>query len=547
MAALVLGDMHGRDRPRISVVSSQLPKSLRQSIKDAARAPDGLVRCAMCGSGFPDDMIQIDHVKPESLGGSHDPSNLQPLCCPRKGEGCHQIKTTKEARARAARLRRDRRGQWRAYAAVWCVLLGVAFIASSLGATFQGIIRALAAILTGVILGTLIVVAGARLFNVIRARRAAAPAAEVVEDDRALAPRVRTALVPLLGDAIEVGAKRVGYVEHVKVRYPDAFADHDEGKRYEIIERVNAKMGGRWRAEWDQPRNVVTFSPAPSFPSMVRHPGLSSDHPWHLIPIADGVSIDLRVTSHSLIIGATNAGKTAVMRSIALAAIHASHEHGVEIILADPKRMELVGFEGLPGVRHVLTEDEELWEMPIRLYAEMNKRTRDVRDRKVSLTDLPPIIVEIDEYKEYVTRMMDFWNRIDPETGKPRKKAGERLPEPMRCVASLIALGRRLKIHVFIGTQRPDAAWFGGDVRDNVQFRACVGPGSVDMLRMAFGRSDVGRDLPTTAKGRFTYQDGDREISEAQAYWVPDPADFDHVNSDEDWQHLERLGLVRVE
>jgi|GEM_PF-3286127 len=46
----------------------------------------GQVICKMCGRSFPIDVMEVDHIKPISKGGTDKPSNLQLLCpvCNRK-------------------------------------------------------------------------------------------------------------------------------------------------------------------------------------------------------------------------------------------------------------------------------------------------------------------------------------------------------------------------------------------------------------------------------------------------------------------------------
>jgi 5-methylcytosine-specific restriction endonuclease McrA len=46
----------------------------------------GGVTCARCGRSFPMDIMEVDHIHPESKGGSNRPSNLRLLCpaCNRK-------------------------------------------------------------------------------------------------------------------------------------------------------------------------------------------------------------------------------------------------------------------------------------------------------------------------------------------------------------------------------------------------------------------------------------------------------------------------------
>ncbi len=525
-------------------MSSPLPSSLRKSIKDAARGRGGLIRCAHCLEYFTDDEIQIDHITPEGLGGSHDPVNLQCLCAPKAGAGCHRIKTAAEAKARAAAKRRAASrdaDRVRLAAALACaVAAGVIGVSIATDTPLRRALDLTAHGMTlGLVLGSVAFLACVVISGVRRARSetevpAGARGGEITD-------KIRTALVDVLGEDITAAAKHAGRVEYAIVSYGSGIMDHDDSLRAKVLERLNAKMGGRWAATWETSQSRVTFRPAPTFPKMIRHPGVPSERPWHLIPIADGVDIDLMVTSHALIIGRPNAGKTSLMRSIAVALAHASVNHGIEAIFADPKRIELIGFEDWPGVRGVIADDQGLWDMPLRLQAEVDARTKAINDRSKTLAEFSPLVVVIDEYEEYVARMHDMWSAVDPKTGKPRRKTGERIPPPVAAMASVLRLARRLKVHVIIGTQRPDAAWFGGAARDCMECRIVVGSPSVEALRMAYGRSDVGRDLPVEAKGRFTYQSKDRDICEAQGWWVPDPADVDGTNKPEDQRHLDFL------
>ena len=509
------------------------------------------MQCAHCLAYFPDDEIEIDHIHPEGLGGSHDPVNLQCLCAPKSGPGCHRIKTTAEAKARAAAKRRaENRGADRARvtAALACGALGFGLGAALLTNTplRRALDLALNAMTLGLILGFVAFTACAVVSGVRRARGARSETKVPASARGEITAKIRMALVDILGEDITASPRMDGWVEYVVVTYGSSVMDHDDSFRAKVLERVNAKMGGRWAATWETPESRVTFRPAPTFPKMIRHPGIAPERPWHLIPIADGVDIDLMVTSHALIIGRPNAGKTSLMRAIAVALAHASANHGIEAILADPKRIELIGFRDWPGVRGVIADDQGLWDMPLRLQNEVDARTKAINDGSKTLADFSPLVVLIDEYEEYVARMHDMWSSNDPKTGKPRRKTGERVPPPVAAMASVLRLARRLKVHVIIGTQRPDAAWFGGAARDCMECRIVVGSPSVEALRMAYMRSDVGRDLPPTAKGRFTYQSLDRDIREAQGWWVPDPADVDGSNGSEDRAHLARLLPART-
>ncbi|WP_406405296.1 HNH endonuclease [Streptomyces sp. NBC_00879] len=51
----------------------------------------GGARCARCGSLVLADVVDVDHVRPLSLGGEDTDGNVQPLC-----RGCHLVKTRED-------------------------------------------------------------------------------------------------------------------------------------------------------------------------------------------------------------------------------------------------------------------------------------------------------------------------------------------------------------------------------------------------------------------------------------------------------------------
>lgn len=530
-------------------MSSPLPKSLRQAVKDTARATDRRVRCAMCGGLFEDDEIEVDHIIPEADGGSHDPSNLQPLCAPKVGKGCHRLKSIEENKARKkAKAAAEERAKAPASLMVSAFALGGALVSGwSTWLMYQEkpVVPFLWDVHRWLGLGLLAVALLALLRALALAPGAVVPTLEDFldgEDEGETKPpktrpgRMVEALKPVIGEVKAV--ERDGGIE---VRYGKDVADHEDATRLKVLQRVNAKMGGRWEPLWDSENNRVIFHPRPAFASMIRHPGLTAGRPWYLIPIADNVTIDLRQTSHVLIIGVTNMGKTGVIRSIVVAVGDSAKREQASAVLMDPKRVELIGFRNWPGVRGVMTDDERLWQTPLDLLAEMDRRYTAFERDNVSLDSHTPWVVVLDEFEQYVVRMQAMWQSIDPETKKPRKKTGEKIPPPVQAIQTLLAMARRCGIHLIIGTQRPDASWFGGAARDNLQCRIGVGPLSRAAAMMLFERADVGRDLPPHAKGRITFQSLDGDHVEAQSWWVPDPGNADGKNTVEDEQHLGAL------
>ena len=96
-------------------MSSRLAPDLLAEFHARHRSPDGTYRCAgyqrRAHGRYLKSHIHIDHIKPEvdfpEL--AFDVDNLQPLCAPPGGGGCHRAKTSDEARTRARMAARRRR------------------------------------------------------------------------------------------------------------------------------------------------------------------------------------------------------------------------------------------------------------------------------------------------------------------------------------------------------------------------------------------------------------------------------------------------------
>jgi hypothetical protein len=514
------------------------------SILDGARDSRGRVRCARCGKPFADKDVQVDHIHPEAEGGSHDPVNLQVLCAPKVGGGCHRLKSREEAKRRARMKKAAERNLLRIPLSVLAAGTGgwgIAFVLtdnqqayldqSQTVATWVGI--------AGLGLGAAYALAHARIVPDVQD-------AEKVADDGAddrqrllkrvaeganLAIRPSSTSGTIISEMRSDGSVIIGYAG-------TGFPAHVDTKRADFGESVNMTTDMRWRAEWDGGHDRVLMIPRPELPKRINHPGFEKKRNWWTLPVAPGCEINLKVTSHVLVIGRTNMGKTALMRALVSAGSDSAKKGQVELVLMDPKRVELVGYRGWPGVRKVLTVEKDLWQAPLDLKAEMDERHRLFEEEGVPLSSHKPILVVVDEYEQYVIRMTDYWLN---ESGL--KRPGQKVPPPVQAMASLLAMARKCNIHIIIGTQRPDASWFGGTARDNLAARIGVGPLSASAQKMLWGEghSDIGRDIPDTAKGRATVQLGDGEFEEIQTYWVPDPGDSDGTNTQEDWDLLALL------
>lgn len=541
----------------MTVMSSPLPAVLKRDVVNEATRPSGKVRCAGCHKDFPRPHTHVDHVVPEwkAPERAHDRDNLQVLCAPPAGGGCHQAKTSREARQRA---RRAGRRAWTPTRLVLPLILIFAAL-STLGYLLVKIgggdldayadqvvfrylwwlnlvVVSLLAWRPLVGLGKWWLTSTAREPSATAQPAVAAPPVDpAVKAELRIAAAAREQMPSVKGtvtvsNLVYEGERLMSFV----VAYPDTGApDHQAEWRVSFMERITAKLGeARWLPAWQTDLDVVKIRRRPDLAPVVPHPGFPADKPWYLIPVADEVSYDLRVTSHLLIVGATNAGKTALMRAIIMSFLHSARHGDAKVWLGDPKLIEMLGFRDAVGVGTLATTDEALWDLALDTKAEMMRRYAMIEAGEAVEEDFPPLLVLIDEYEDYVDRMETYFIT----SGK--KKSGMKCPAIL-AMKSVLRMARRCRIHLVIGTQRPDAVWFGGNARDNLQGRACVGMATAELSRMCFGDSSYGRDVPITLKGRTTFQIGDGAPVEEQAYWVPDPH---KATSSADLAILVRLG-----
>lgn len=507
-------------------------------VVDAARV-GRLVRCANCLHLFPDNEVQVDHVHPEHLGGGHDLDNLQVLCYPKTGPSCHKDKTAEEATARAAARAKANGSGWSFPIRLLIFHAGAYLLWVTYLMYEKRDVAPAVKIQHDIMLGWCATLAAVWILYMILHMKLPIPDKPApVKTGETPAQRINAAVRAEMGDQGEVRVYPSG--QGFKVTYRNTnFADRDDNAKLKVQQRISAKMGGRWRCDWTEDEDFFITQPRPALPSRIDHPGVPDDKPWWLLPIGTETTIDLKVTPHVLCIGATLAGKTSIFRSMVISSAKAAAADEVRLFLFDPKRVELIGFRGWPGISAVLTSDEDMYEAPMMIEKEMYRRAAAVEFDGAKTTDFKPWIVIIDEYREYVKRMGKY------SLAEGFRKTVSSAIEPVESIATLLAMARKMNIHLIIGTQRPDAKWFGGDTRDNMQCRIGVGPLSRDAAIMVFGKASIGRDIPLEAKGRFTYQMNDGTYEEDQSYWVSDPTDAEGTNTLDDWRSLVRLGMPR--
>ncbi len=172
------------------------------------------------------------------------------------------------------------------------------------------------------------------------------------------------------------------------------------------------------------------------------------------------VAADLVKMPHLLIAGATGSGKSVCLNSIIASLLFENHPAEVQLLMIDPKRVELVQYDDIPHLlAPVMVELENVVATLHGVVAEMQQRykilsaakARDIeRYNKKSDTPLPYIIVLIDELADLMM--------LAPA-------------EIEQAICRIAQMSRATGIHLVISTQRPSVDVITGLIKANFPAR----------------------------------------------------------------------------
>ena len=174
------------------------------------------------------------------------------------------------------------------------------------------------------------------------------------------------------------------------------------------------------------------------------------------------LTVDIAELPHMLIAGTTGSGKTIFLNDIILSILYKARPEQVQMILVDPKKVDLISYSGLPhllspvvydAAHLVPTLDYVVSEAQKRLNLFASCGVKNIEDYNKShdANPLPRILVIIDEYSEF---MDDY--RLDFEA----------------IIDSICSNGRIVGIHMVIATQRPTAKVMTAGIKSNFLCRA---------------------------------------------------------------------------
>ena len=307
------------------------------------------------------------------------------------------------------------------------------------------------------------------------------------------------------------------------------------------IERVwSAMMPGRWRGHFDLENDRIRLEVRPTFPEVIWTPVPQAAEGDDLLATYRDVEIPYAVDEDGqaalwrpaidpnlMIVGAPGTGKTSTNHTI-LAQICL---YGWPAWVVDGKHTEFLGFRGWPNVQIVATNVAEQVATLHRAHQVMEHRYDLIESSRARADDFEPLLVVVDEWADFLGNLYAWY--------QDKKIKGRSEPPVVDLVRSIARKGRTARVHLLFSTQRPDAKFFGLDMRDNFKERASMGSLTPQGAMMMWQSTTVGVAVPRNCQGRGTGVDRAGRPIEIQAYYTPNP--FEISKSSPEYEHLMNL------
>ena len=356
--------------------------------------------------------------------------------------------------------------------------------------------------------------------------------------------RAERAVVELIGPTAKVTGVEFAEGEELRaitVTHQAGAKLAASGYRNRIERVISTMMPGRWRAIWDLEGDEVRFEVRPSLPSSVWLPQRTPEDTEDLLRNYRQVKIPCAVDEdgreilwyparvpQAMLTGGTGTGKT----STAHALLGQVTQYGWPVWVLDAKRVEFLDFRTWPNVQIVAGSIPQQVALIRRVWELMEYRYQLIEDGKATVNDFEPLVVFLDEFAEFRSNLFEWYAQIKVK-GDPTK------PPTMAEVASLARKARTARIHLVLSTQRPDAEFLGGEMRDNFGFRISMGRLSPQGAMMMWENPAVGVSLPRSCTGRATATHEDGRPVEVQCYRFPD------INAEDGSEEQQLLEAIR--
>jgi len=183
------------------------------------------------------------------------------------------------------------------------------------------------------------------------------------------------------------------------------------------------------------------------------------------------VVADLAKMPHLLIAGATGSGKSVCVNSIICSLLFHTTPEELRLIMIDPKRIELSGYQGIPHlIQEVVTNNEDALAALNWAVAEMDRRYELLQKYKVKdLKSYNKKILKLREKDpEFDEHILPFVVIIVDELADLMMTVGRDIERP---ITRLAQMARAIGIHLILATQRPSIKVITGVIKANFPSR----------------------------------------------------------------------------
>ncbi len=193
------------------------------------------------------------------------------------------------------------------------------------------------------------------------------------------------------------------------------------------------------------------------------------------------VYMDIDDMPHVLIAGETKSGKSVAINCMILSLLYRASPDEVQLILIDPKRVELNIYSKIPHLVMPVIDDPKRAAAALRwavnemdrrymLLDKMGVRNREeyceLRNQDPTLECMPQIIIVIDELADLMLQVREFVEEL---------------------INRLAAMARACGIHLLVGTQRPSVDIITGLIKANIPARIAFKVSSAQDSRIILG------------------------------------------------------------
>ncbi len=193
------------------------------------------------------------------------------------------------------------------------------------------------------------------------------------------------------------------------------------------------------------------------------------------------VYMDIDDMPHVLIAGETKSGKSVAINCMILSLLYRASPDEVQLILIDPKRVELNVYSRIPHLVMPVIDDPKRAAAALRwavnemdrrymLLDKMGVRNREeyceLRKQDPSLECMPQIIIVIDELADLMLQVREYVEEL---------------------INRLAAMARACGIHLLVGTQRPSVDIITGLIKANIPARIAFKVSSAQDSRIILG------------------------------------------------------------